>query len=486
MNQADTSALTEQPFIQEPGPAPSLLTEDVTRQSAIARPGKNRKSEAKNVLSEATTNFSPSKEGTSTEDSGNPEDDEPWGQELVGKTLSQYRIESLLGRGSMARVFKAIHLGLDRVCALKIMNPRLVSGHRVNRDQFWAEARAAANLIHPHVVTIHNLGSDQGYDFIEMEYVAGAVSLRDCLIHRGPFQPLLAARLVRQVALALHEAHGSGLIHRDVKPANVLLTPSGSAKLADFGLAQRLLGLTSRRLAGTPSFMAPELFKGAPASPQSDLYAVGVMLYYLVSGLLPFSAPTIKALIRLHQTQAVPDLGASGRAIPEGLSAIILRCLAKSPGNRFASARELADDLRLEVHRLHDTESLVRESVRGLDCFVQGARESFRILLPQQHGERLQEVFIEVNDGQDDERYLSVFSVCGPADPSHHAAALAMNARLTYGSISIRHVLGAPMFVMTRTLPHNRVRHGDLRAAILEIARRSDQIEQQLTRLDIY
>ena len=215
-------------------------------------------------------------------------------------------------------MFRAKHLGLDRICAFKIMNPRLVSRHGINRDQFWAEARAAANLIHPHVVTIHNLGSDQGYDFIEMEYVAGAMDLRDSLIRGGPLQPVLAARLVRQVALALHEAHRTGLIHRDVKPANVLLTSFGHAKLADFGLAQRLLGLNSRRLAGTPSFMAPELFKGSPASPQSDLYAVGVMLYYLVSGLLPFAAASVKAIIHLHHTQPVPDLprrrsGDSGR-----------------------------------------------------------------------------------------------------------------------------------------------------------------------------
>lgn len=418
--------------------------------------------------------------------SARSQDDESWGDELVGRTLAQYRIESHLGRGSMACVFKASHLGLDRVCALKIMDPRLVSTHRGNRDQFWAEARAAANLIHPHVVTIHNLGSDQGYDFIEMEYVAGAVSLRDSLIHQGPLQPMRAARLARQVALALHEAHRSGLIHRDVKPANVLLTSFGHAKLADFGLAQRLLGLNSGGLAGTPSFMAPELFNGAPASPQTDLYAVGVMLYYLVSGLLPFSAPSIKALIRLHHTRPVPDLRKNGPAVPEGLLGTIERCLAKAPSDRFGSALELADELRFQIQRLRDTESLVRESLRGLDCFIQGGRDSYRIILPQQAGQRLQDVFVEVNEPKDCERFLSVFSVCGPAPSSHHAAALMLNARLTYGSISIRHVLGEPKFVMSRTFPRDRVRPSELRAAILEIARRSDQIEQQLTRLDVY
>jgi eukaryotic-like serine/threonine-protein kinase len=465
---------------------PIYLTSEVTTSHVPSRSPKIKKKRSKMPIGESTTKLLVPVGDPDRAPTEDLNDQEPWGDELVGGRLSQYRIESHLGRGSMARVFKARHLGLERICALKIMNPRLISSQEANRDQFWAEARAAANLIHPHVVTIYNLGSDQGYDFIEMEYVAGAVSLRDCLIHRGPLHPVRAARLVRQVALALHEAHRSGIIHRDVKPANVLLTSHGHAKLADFGLAQRLLGLPSRRLAGTPSFMAPELFKGTPASPQSDLYAVGVMLYYLVSGLLPFAAPSIKALIQLHHTQPVPDLHPDGPAIPEGLLQIIERCLAKSPSHRFASALELADELRLAIQRLRDTESLIRESVRGLDCFVQGARESFRILLPQQKGQRLQEVLIEVNEGKETERFLSVFSVCGPAEPTHHAAALALNARLTYGSISIRHVLGAPMFVMTRTFSRDRVRPSELRAAIIEIARRSDQIEQQITQLDVY
>jgi serine/threonine-protein kinase len=202
--------------------------------------------------------------------------------------------------------------------------------------------------------------------------------------------------------------------------------------------------------------------------------------------MLPFSASTIKALIELHHSQPVPDLRVAGTTIPGGLLRIIERCLAKAPSERFETSMELAEQLRLEIQRSLDTESLIRESVRGLDCLVDGARESFRILLPQQQGRRLQEVFLEVNDGRENERFLSVFSVCGPAEPSHHAAALALNARLTYGSISIRDVLGAPMFVMTRNFPRDRVRSSELRAAILEIARRSDQIEQQLTQLDVY
>lgn len=412
--------------------------------------------------------------------------DEAHWADLVGMTLSQYRIESPLGRGSMGRVYRARHLELDRVCALKIMDPQLLARQPGLREQFWAEGRAAANLVHPHIVTVHNLGNARGYHFIEMEFVPGAVSLREYLIRKGPFEAALAAKLVRQVVLALAAAHRSGLVHRDVKPANVLLTSEGHAKLADFGLVQRLVGLSSERLAGTPTFMAPELFKGASSSPQSDIYAVGVMIFYLLTGRLPFSSDSIGRLIGLHHSQPVPDLRDVVPGIPESLEAIVRRCLAKAPQDRYATAHELADELQLVVQGLRDTEALVRECLQGLDGFLQGSRDNFRIILPQNGGLRLQEVLVEVNVARDGDRYLTVFSVCGPADPANFESALSLNARLTYGSLSIRSVLGRPMFVMSRTFPRDRVRPRELRDAILEIARRSDQIEDQLTRQDQY
>ena len=195
---------------------------------------------------------------------------------LVGQRVGQYHIESIVGRGSMARVYKARHLGLGRHCALKVMDPALDVEQPGIRNQFWAEARAAANLIHPHVVTIHNLGSLESLHFIEMEYVAGGLTLRESLVREGPLEALAGDR-PRQAgsALALQAAHDAGLVHRDVKPANVLLTSDGRAKLSDFGLVRRFDDLTkgSAPLAGTPTFMAPELFRGTPASPQSDIYA---------------------------------------------------------------------------------------------------------------------------------------------------------------------------------------------------------------------
>ena len=254
----------------------------------------------------------------------------------------------------MARVYRARHLGLDRLCAAQDHGspPGLPAARRPRA--VLGRARAAANLSHPHVVAIYNLGVDRGYHFIEMEYVPGAVSLRDWLVRKGPFEPLQTSNVVRQVVLALEAAHRSGLVHRDVKPANVLLTPHGRVKLADFGLARQLLGLARERLAGTPTFMAPELFRGAAASPQSDIYAVGVMLYYLVSGRFPFAANTIRSLIRLHQEQPVPDIRAIVNAIPDHLAAIVGRCLAKDPADRFSSSLELADELRVVIQQLRE------------------------------------------------------------------------------------------------------------------------------------
>jgi serine/threonine-protein kinase len=408
------------------------------------------------------------------------------GDALLGRQVGQYQIESMVGRGSMARVYKARHLGLGRYCALKIMDTAVDEEQPGIREQFWAEARAAANLVHPNIVTIHNLGTLHGLHFIEMEYVPGGLTLRESLVREGPLEPLRAAALARQVGLALQAAHDAGLVHRDVKPANVLLTPDGRAKLSDFGLVRKLddLAQGSAPLAGTPTFMAPELFRGTPASPQSDIYALGVMLFHTLSGRLPFVADNIHQIIQLHQHQAIPDIN-EAVPVPDVLDAILKRCLAKSPADRYATARELADSFQHALYRLRDTESLVRESAKGLDCFIQGARDTFRVIIPQP-GERLQEVIIEVTEGKHNEQYLSVFSVCGPADPNYFAYALTLNSHLTFGSISIHDVLGKQMFVMSRTFLRDTVQPDELRDAMIEIARRSDSVEKQLTRLDQY
>jgi eukaryotic-like serine/threonine-protein kinase len=408
-------------------------------------------------------------------------------ESLLGRRVGQYRIERILGRGTMACVFKAKHLGLGRPCALKVMEPSLVARQPGIRAQFWAEARAAANLLHPHVVTIHNLGSVQGFHFIEMEYIPGGQTLRESLIREGPLEPVRASTLARQIVLALGAAHEAGLVHRDIKPANVLLTPDGRAKLADFGLVRRLDDLADggAPLAGTPTFMAPELFRGTPASPRSDIYALGVLHYHTLSGRLPFAADTIGKLIKLHQREPIPDLRVFVPGVPDALVEILAKCLAKSPADRFESANDLSSALQLVIHRDRDTESLVYEAAKGIDCFIQGYGDTFRVILPLR-GDRLQEVVIEVTEEKNNERYLSVFSVCGPADPAYYRYALTINSHLTFGSISIHDVLGSPMFVMSRTFSRDTVRTEDVRDALLEIGKRADLVEKQLTSLDQY
>ncbi len=416
-----------------------------------------------------------------------PDDGFPAVDDLSGRTLGQYRMGPVIGRGSMGRVYQAEHQYLVRPCAIKVLNPGLVARQPQVREQFWAEARFVANLVHPHVVTVHNLGTDRDYHFIEMEYVPGGISLKETLVRDGAFDPVRASKLVHQVVQALGAAHESGLVHRDVKPANVLLTEAGHAKLADFGLVRRHSDpeLAGAKVAGTPTFMAPELFGGAPASPRSDIYAVGVMFYYLLSARLPFAADRIGRLIQLHRHEPVPDIQAVAPAVTDDLVEILALCLAKDPAARFATADELAEKLDAAITQLRDTEGLLREAVEGLDCFIQGARDQFRILFKLPNN-RLQEVYLEVGQSRHNERLLSVFSVCCPAEPRHYEFALKLNAEMTYGGLSVREVNGQAMFVMTRTCPRGHVQPAAVRAALVDIARRSDWVEQQLTYADVY
>jgi hypothetical protein len=411
----------------------------------------------------------------------------PEADDLIDRMLGQYRVGPVIGRGTMGRVYRGEHATLHRTCAIKVMNPSLVEQHPQIVERFWAEARALAGLVHPHVVTIHNLGSDRGYHYIEMEYVPGGVSLKESVVLRGALEPVRATMLVGQVVQALGAAHQAGLVHRDVKPANVLLTADDKAKLADFGLVRgtRAEELTGAPIAGTPTFMAPELFLGAPATPESDLYAVGVMYYYLLSARLPFAADHLNRLIQLHQRAPVPDVRKIVPDVPEIISVLLARCMAKDPAHRYASASDLFEELQTVVFQLRDPATLIRESLEELSAVVEGQDDHWRVLL-KVPGDRLQEVRIDVTEGRRKQRLLTVYSVCCPADPDHYEFALRLNAELTYGSLSVRVVDDQPMFVMARTYPGGNVGPEEIRAAVRDIAKGSDWVEQQLTQTDFF
>jgi serine/threonine protein kinase len=416
---------------------------------------------------------------------------------LTGGMLGQYRLVREVGQGSMGRVYEGVHQGLHRRCAIKVMNPTLALEQPHILENFWAEARAVATLLHPHVVTIYNLGSDQGLHYLEMEFVPGGESLKHRVVRLGPLGPGRAVLWTRQVVQALGAAHKSGLVHRDVKPSNVLITPEDYAKLADFGLVRswtrsrpakpgseqaRVPGGT---VGGTPAFMAPELYQGADASPQSDIYAVGVTLYYMLTSRLPFTSTKMTELARLHARGEIPDLRDEVEGWDESLDSILRRCLAKKPEDRFASAEELSAGLQSALFHLRDIEDLVKESTEGLDALVQGGRGRSRIIC-RVPGDRVQEVYVETSSKRNGERVLTVFSLCCPADASHFEFALRLNAELTHGGVSIHEFGGQPMFVMSRTFALKRVAPADVRAAIWEIAENADSVENLLTGADLF
>jgi len=263
------------------------------------------------------------------------------------RDFGSYELIEEIGRGGMGVVYKARQKGLDRTVAIKmILASHLASPEHVRR--FQVEARAAARLHHPHIVQIHEVGQVHGQHFFAMEYVEG-ISLAERLA-QGPVDLETAARLVSQVARAVAHLHGQGIVHRDLKPSNILLDAEGKPYVTDFGLAKVFRAdsaTTTGTVLGTASYMAPEQASGHRASvgPASDVYSLGAVLYELLTGQPPFRAETPLDTLMLVLSQDPPLPRSLNRHVPRSLELIALRCLAKEPAQRYASADALADDL---------------------------------------------------------------------------------------------------------------------------------------------
>ena len=258
----------------------------------------------------------------------------------------RYRVVEKIGSGGMADVYKAVDEVLGRTVAVKVLHARYASEPNFVA-RFRQEAQAAANLSHPNIVNIYDWGRDGEAYYIVMEYVNGA-DLKSLVSERGPLDPLKAAEYAAQVCAALSVAHGYDIIHRDIKPHNIVLTPDGTIKVMDFGIARA--GNTTMTqtgsVLGTAQYISPEQAQGKPLGPASDLYSLGATLYELVTGRVPFDGdtPVATALMQVNE-EPVPPRQVRG-SIPPGLEAVILRAMRKDPMKRYGSASEMRDDLR--------------------------------------------------------------------------------------------------------------------------------------------
>jgi serine/threonine-protein kinase len=278
-------------------------------------------------------------------------DSSPDVRSLERVVAGRYAIERELGRGGMGVVLLARDLSLDRPVALKLL-PALLAAQPVLRERFLREARTAAGLSHPHIVPIHAVEEHDDFVFIAMAFVDGE-TLADRVRRAGPLPPREAARIMREVAWALAYAHGRGIVHRDIKPDNILIERgSGRALVTDFGIAHARDGpgvaerLTLEgQLLGTAAFMSPEQGSGETVDGRSDLYALGGVGYYALTGHAPFEATTLEAILVARFTRAAPPVVSARPDVPHALAATIDRCLAREPHERFASAEAVADAL---------------------------------------------------------------------------------------------------------------------------------------------
>ena len=267
------------------------------------------------------------------------------GRMLTGDRIlsGRYRVEAEIGRGGMARVYRGTDTVLGRTVAIKVLETEQAADPTFV-DRFRREARAAAGLNHHGVVSVFDTGSDDGVHYIVMEYVHGR-TLAQVVAEDGPLPPELAAAIAASVAEALAFAHAEGLVHRDVKPANIMLTDSGRVKVMDFGIARVVSAHTLTQTAtvfGTAAYLSPEQAQGERVDGRSDVYALGVVLYEMLTGRAPFAADSPVALAFKHIHEDPPPPSSQRRGITPGLEAVVMRALAKDRAARYQGAAEMA------------------------------------------------------------------------------------------------------------------------------------------------
>jgi serine/threonine protein kinase len=293
-------------------------------------------------------------------------------EDLTNQTLEYYRLEELIGRGGMGAVYRGVDLNLARPVAVKVMNEELTSETSF-QERFQSEAQAAARLDHPSIVRIYHFGRDQGSQYIAMELVPGlslGTYIKQLAASGQVIRPDETLLLVRQVAEALGYAHRKGVIHQDIKPDNILVKeleraerpdePLLRAVLTDFGLA-RLKGgdfvLDDGDVLGTLDYISPERLLGQPMDGRSDIYSLGVVLFQLATGRLPYQIETLADAVQSHVHELPPNPQAVYADVPESLSQVILKAMAKEPNERYQTGDEMAVALLQVAEEMGDGES---------------------------------------------------------------------------------------------------------------------------------
>lgn len=266
---------------------------------------------------------------------------------LVGALLDgRYRVEARIATGGMSTVYRGLDVRLDRPVALKVMDARY-AGDQQFLTRFHREARAIASLKHPGLVAIYDQGNDPAHPFLVMELIEGG-TLRELLRERGPMPPHAVAAVLQPVLGGLGVAHRAGLVHRDVKPENVLISDDGEVKLVDFGLVRAVAeaGVTSTSvILGTAAYLSPEQVLGADTGPCSDVYSVGIMAFELLTGTTPFTGDSAITVANQRLDQDVPPPSSLIDGVPPQFDALIARATARDPDDRFADAAAMSAEL---------------------------------------------------------------------------------------------------------------------------------------------
>jgi serine/threonine-protein kinase len=271
---------------------------------------------------------------------------------LIGQQLGDYVIEKLLGQGGMARVYRAVDPNLNRVAAVKVIDPGVADDPEYTR-RFKREAQAVAKLSHPNIVSIYQFGADQGIYYMAMAFIEGVDV--DWLINDYLQQNRLIAydsvlKIVGQITSALDYAHSQGVIHRDIKPGNIMVTSQGRAYLTDFGLVRDMAIPTLGEIFGSPDYISPEqAINSAKAVPQSDLYSLGVVIYQMMTGRLPFIGKDPNEVAIMHIEQPLPPPRQFNPTLTPAIEVVIMTALSKQIADRYQTGAEMFSALRQAV-----------------------------------------------------------------------------------------------------------------------------------------